>query len=162
MPLEHGRLFAEMTEDGIHATLRGGHKVVPPYLMPVMPAHRRTEYMRQQLGTQANAKHRLAVAQGRFDGLQFGLEMRVPVLILHIHWSAKNDQPVITIYIGLGVRVALEVVEADAVAALADTGMQGAERFRRNVLEDHQTGHVGAILHQEPARPSAYTGLPCV
>jgi hypothetical protein len=48
------------------------------------------------------------------------------------------------------------------MATLADAGVQGAERFRGNVLEDHQAGHVGAILHQEPARSPACLRARCV
>ena len=107
----------------------------------LVPAHRRTEHMRQQLRAEADAQHGLVLAQGSFDGLSSVRQVRVPVLVFHVHRSAEHDQPAIAVDIRLRIRVALEIVEADAVPARADPRIERAQRLGGNVLENHQSGH---------------------
>jgi len=81
--------------------------------------------------------------------------MRMPVLILDVHRAAKHDQAVVAVHIWHGVRLALEVVEADAMTAIADSRMQRAQRLGCDVLEDHETGH----LHQDSQRTASPQSL---
>src|SRR5690606_17907074 len=92
---------------------------------------------------QADAQHRLALTQCCLDGLELGGEMRITMLLIHIHRSAKHDQPAITIDAGLRIRIALEIVEADAVPARADARIERTQRFGGHMLEHQQTGHEG-------------------
>jgi hypothetical protein len=63
------------------------------------------------------------------------------MLIFHIHRPAQHHESLIPVHIRLRIGIALEIVEADAVAARADARVQGAERLGGNMLEDHQARH---------------------
>ncbi len=102
---------------------------------------RRTQHMRKQLRAEADAQHRLVLLQRDLDREQFGFQVRMEMLLVHVHWTAEHDQALVAVDVRLCVRIALEIVEADAVPAGADARMQSAERFGRDVLEDHQAGH---------------------
>ena len=52
----------------------------------------------------------------------------------------------VAVEVRLRIGMALEIVEADAVAARADARMQRAERLGGDVLEDHQAGHDKRVL----------------
>src|SRR5881394_1840184 len=115
--------------------------------------------MCQQLRAQANAQDRLALTQRGFDRQQFGLEMRVSVLVLHIHRAAEHNQAVITLDVGLRLGMTLEIVEANAMAARSDAGVQCAQRLRGHMLEDHQTRHVAQYYADAaPSRQSQVLG----
>src|SRR5690606_1256700 len=120
-----------------------GLQVIPADLVLRMPAHRCAEHMRQQLRAEADAQHRLALAQCRFDGLQFSGQVWITFLLIHIHRATQHDQPAIAIDAGLRIRIALEIVEADAVSARADARIERAQRFSGHMLAHPQTRRGG-------------------
>ena len=64
-------------------------------------------------------------------------------LVFDVHRSAEHDQPAIAVDVGLRVRLAVEIDEADAMATPADQRIKRAERFGGDVLEDENAGHAG-------------------
>lgn len=149
MPLEHRCLCAEVTEHGINQAMRRGMQVIPANLMVAVSLHRRAQHMSQQLRTKADAKHRLALLQRGLDDPELGAQMRMPVLVLHIHRPTQHDEALVFLHVGLRVRCALEVVEADAMATRADARIQRAERLGSNVLKDHQARHASSIVARQ-------------
>ncbi len=97
--------------------------------------------MREQLRAETDAEHRLALLQHPFDRAQLGAQMRPRMLVLDVHRPAQHDQAAIAVHAGLRLGLALEVDEADAVAALADQRIERAERFGGDMLEDEKAGH---------------------
>ncbi len=108
--------------------------------------------MRKQLRAEADAQHGLVLSKRSFDREQLGLQVRVAMLVHHVHRPAEYDEPMVSIGVRLRVGMALEIVEANAVTAGADASMQRTERFGGHVLEDHQSGHVLAILRWRARR----------
>jgi hypothetical protein len=106
-----------------------------------MPAHRRAEHMRQQLRTKADPEHRPPQPQRALDGTQLGQQVRAVLAVLHIHRAAQHHQPAVALHLGLRLRIALEIDEADPMPARPDQRIQRAERLGGDVLEDQQAGH---------------------
>ena len=69
--------------------------------------------------------------------------MRALWMLIDIHRATQYHQPVIALGIELGIRVTLEVLEADAMAAASDQGIQRPKGFGGDVLEYKQAGHGG-------------------
>ena len=106
-----------------------------------MSLHGRAEHVREQLRAEADAEHGLALLERALDREQLRLQVRPPVLILDVHRSAEHDEPAIAVDVRLRVRVALEIVEANPVAARADQRVERAERLDGDVLENQDAGH---------------------
>ena len=146
VPLEHGRSFSQCAQ---YRILRAGDRVlqfVPADLVTLVSPHRGAEHMGQQLRAEADAEHGFVLPQRGFDGLQFGGEVRVAVLVLDVHGPAQHDEPAIAVEVRLRIGMAMKIVEADAMAARADARIQRAQGLGRNVLENHQSGHAGATI----------------
>jgi methyl coenzyme M reductase subunit C len=93
------------------------------------------------LRAQANAEHRFAGGDGLANRGHFHGEVRVMVYLVAVHRAAEHDQAVIAAEVGYGIRLAAEVLVADAKAGIAQQGVERAEYFVRNVLEDKQAMH---------------------
>ncbi len=68
--------------------------------------------------------------------------MRIAVLVIDVHRSTQHDQSAIAVDVGLRIRMALEIMEPDAVAPCADARVQRAQGLGGDMLEDHQSGHI--------------------
>jgi hypothetical protein len=86
------------------------------------------------------------------DRNQLRLQVRPPVLILDVHRPAEHDEPAIAVDVGLRVGIALEIVEAHAVAASANQRIERAERLDGDVLED-QEAHASMLASLAGSRP---------
>src|SRR5438445_3927442 len=71
--------------------------------------------------------------------------MRARGAILDVHRSTEHDQPAITIEFRLGIGLAFEVDELDAMPALTNQLVERAERFGGDVLEDEYARHVRSM-----------------
>jgi hypothetical protein len=90
----------------------------------------RAEGMRQQLGAEADAQHRLPALQGRLDAAQLGAQVRALGLLLDVHRAAQHDQAVIALDRGRGLGITLEVDEAQPMAAPRKRLTRSARRVR--------------------------------
>jgi hypothetical protein len=149
MPLEHGGFVIESAEDGVVAT--GGTQLqrVPADFRLRQATDRRAEHVRQQLRAEADAQYRLVLRQCPLDRLQFGAQVWPAVVVFDVHRTTEDDQSAVTVDVGLCVRVAVEVDEADTMSAPTDQAVEGAERLGGDVLEDEQAGH-GTGRKREP------------
>ena len=141
MPLEHRRIATQRGQHRIGSAVFGGLQAMPADLGAFHAMDRRAQHVRQQLRAEADAEHRLALREHAFDREQFGAQVRAVDAVLDVHRSAEHDQPAIAVDVGLRFGIALEVGEADAVAATADQRIERAERLGGDVLEDEQARH---------------------
>src|SRR5687768_16454947 len=176
MPLEHRRTRAERRQHRVGVAGAGELEVVPADLRRVVAAHVRPEDVRQQLGAEADPEHRLVLLQRRFDHAQLGPQVRALRVVADVHRPAEHDESAVAVDRRPGVRVALEIHEADAMAAAPDQRIERSERFGGDVLEDEQAGHrwrawtgTGPSGHRTRARRSSTGGIrrgpacrPCV
>jgi len=63
-------------------------------------------------------------------------------VVFDIHRPAQHDQPAIAVDVELGIGMAFEILEPDAMTASPDQWIQRAEWLGGNVLEDKKTGHL--------------------
>src|SRR5262245_12264410 len=106
-----------------------------------MTPHGRAEDMSQQLRTEADAEHGLALLERALDRVELGLQVRPAVLILDVHGPAENDEAAVAIDVRLGVGVALEVVETNPMPACTNQRIERSERLDGDVLKDEQPRH---------------------
>ena len=141
MPLEHGGLRLQRRKDRVRHALGRLLQRVPADFRNLVSTHRRAQHMRQQLRAQADPEDRLALFEHAFDGDHLVAQVRALRMVFHVHRPTQHDQAAVAVDVELGVRMALEILEADPVPALADQRIERAQRFGGDVLEDEEARH---------------------
>ena len=136
VPLEHRRFRLQRCQHRIGHAFGGLAQRIPADFRRLVALDRRAQHMCQQLRAEADAEHRLALFQHFLDRAHLVGEVRALRMVLHVHRSTQHHQPAVAVDVELGVRVALEVLEADAVTAPPDQRVERAQRFGGDVLED--------------------------
>jgi hypothetical protein len=95
--------------------------------------------MCQELRAQADAEDGLVLAQRGLDRDQLRLQVRMPMLVHHVHRTTQHDEPVVALDVRLRIGMPLEIMEANAMAAGTDARIQRAQGLGGHMLEDHQS-----------------------
>jgi hypothetical protein len=111
--------------------------------------------MRQQLRAQADAEHRLALFEHAFDGAHLVGQVRASRVVFDVHRATEDDQPAIAVHVELGVRMPLEVLEADPVATPTDQRVERTQRFGGDMLKDEEARHAATMPKAAASSPIA-------